>query len=778
MNFDEIIFLDGAMGTMLQARGMKPGENPCVFGADHPDILEHIHRGYFEAGSRIVLSNTFGASVPKMKGSGRSCEEVTFSAVSAAKRVADEFGGLVALDVGPLGELLEPLGSLPFEDAVGFFKTQMTAGANAGADLIFIETMMDLYEAKAALLAAKEATSLPVFVTMTFEENGRTFTGCDVSSAAVCLSSLGADAIGVNCSVGPDKLVSVISEMRKYTTLPIIAKPNAGIPRADGSYDLTAEEFAEHTARLVKAGACVVGGCCGTTPGHIRLLKEKLRGVKSPERPEKVPVGVCSSTRHILLSRPVTVGERLNPTGKKLLKQALTDGDMSYICRQAVAQQEQGAEILDINVGIPGANEEELMKKVVAAVRSVSDLPLQIDSSDPAAIEAGLRLAGGRSIVNSVNGKEESLTAVLPIVKKYGAVVVGLTLDENGIPETSEGRVEIAKKIISRCEEAGIPRADIAIDCLTMTVGVDPENPKITLDALSEVKKLGAKTVLGVSNVSFGLPRRDIVNRTFLAAALNRGLDLAIINPGDEAMIETMFASRLLNGFDAGGAEYIEKFAQSVSEKVPVGSGYSLGSAIERGLCDEAASAMKALLQTENAQNVINSRLIPILDGIGKRYEEGKIYLPQLMRSAEAAKAACDVVRAAIPPSESGTEDAVVLATVHGDIHDIGKNIVRSVLENYGFRIIDLGRDVPEQTVVDAVLKSGAKLCGLSALMTTTVPAMEQTIKLLNEQAPFCRTVVGGAVLTADYAARIGADYYSKDAAATVRAAKEVYGRN
>ncbi|MDD6342013.1 MAG: homocysteine S-methyltransferase family protein, partial [Eubacteriales bacterium] len=567
MNFDEIIFLDGAMGTMLQARGMKPGENPCVFGADHPDILEHIHRGYFEAGSRIVLSNTFGASVPKMKGSGRSCEEVTSSAVSAAKRVADEFGGLVALDVGPLGELLEPLGSLPFEDAVGFFKTQMTAGANAGADLIFIETMMDLYEAKAALLAAKEATSLPVFVTMTFEENGRTFTGCDVPSAAVCLSSLGADAIGVNCSVGPDKLVSVISEMRKYTTLPIIAKPNAGIPRADGSYDLTAEEFAEHTARLVKAGACVVGGCCGTTPEHIRLLKEKLRGVKSPERPEKVPVGVCSSTRHILLSRPVTVGERLNPTGKKLLKQALTDGDMGYICRQAVAQQEQGAEILDINVGIPGANEEELMKKVVAAVRSVSDLPLQIDSSDPAAIEAGLRLAGGRSIVNSVNGKEESLTAVLPIVKKYGAVVVGLTLDENGIPETSEGRVSIAKKIIARCEAAGIPRENIAVDCLTMTVGVDPENPKITLDALSEVKKLGAKTVLGVSNVSFGLPRRDIVNRTFLAAALNRGLDLAIINPGDEAMIETMFASRLLNGFDAGGAEYIEKFAQSVPEK-------------------------------------------------------------------------------------------------------------------------------------------------------------------------------------------------------------------
>ena len=778
MNFDELIFLDGAMGTMLQARGMKPGDNPCVFGAENPQILEDIHRGYFEAGSQIVLSNTFGASVPKMKDSGMSCEEATFAAVSAAKEAAKPFGGKVALDVGPLGELLEPLGSLSLETAVEYFKVQMTAGEKAGADLIFIETMMDLYEAKAALVAAKENTSLPVFVTMTFEENGRTFTGCDVPSAAIALTAFGADAIGVNCSVGPDKLLSVVSEMRKYTTLPLIAKPNAGLPRADGSYDLTPAEFAAHTAELVKAGACIVGGCCGTTPEHIRLLKEKLLNTKPSKRPKTVPVGVCSSTKHVILSRPVTVGERLNPTGKKLLKQALIDGDMGYICRQAVAQQEQGAEILDINVGVPGANEEELMKKVVSAVRSVSDLPLQIDSSDPAAIEAGLRLAGGRSIVNSVNGKEESLSAILPIAKKYGAVVVGLALDENGIPETSEGRVEIAKKIISRCEAAGIPRADIAIDCLTMTVGVDSENPRITLSALEEVKKLGAKTVLGVSNVSFGLPRRDIVNRTFLAAALNRGLDLAIINPGDTAMIETMVASRLLSGFDEGGAEYIEKFSQSVAEKIPQGSAYSLSDAVERGLCDEAAAAMKMLLRTEDAQNVINTELIPILDNIGKRYEDGKIYLPQLMRSAEAARAACDVVRAALPAAENGSEDIVVLATVHGDIHDIGKNIVRSVLENYGFRIIDLGRDVPEQTVVDAVIKSGAKLCGLSALMTTTVPAMEQTIKLLNEQAPFCKTVVGGAVLTADYAAKIGADYYSKDAAATVRAAKEVYGRN
>ncbi len=777
MTFNELMFLDGAMGTMLQSRGMKPGDNPCVFGAENPDIIADIHREYFKAGAQAVLSNTFGASVPKMKNSGMTCEEVIFAAVSSAKEAAKPFGGKAALDVGPLGELLEPLGSLSFETAVEYFKTQMIAGEKAGADFIFIETMMDLYEAKAALIAAKENTSLPVFVTMTFEENGRTFTGCDVPSAATALSALGADAIGVNCSVGPDKLLSVIAEMRKYTTLPLIAKPNAGLPRADGSYDLTPEEFAAHTEKLVKAGACVVGGCCGTTPEHIRLLKEKLLNTKPPKRPETVPAGVCSSTKYVALSRSVTVGERLNPTGKKLLKQALIDGDMGYICRQAVAQQEQGAEILDINVGVPGANEEELMKKVVSAVRSVSDLPLQIDSSDPAAIEAGLRLAGGRSVVNSVNGKEESLKTVLPVVKKYGAVVIGLTLDENGIPETSDGRVEIAKKIISRCEAEGIPRADIAIDCLTMTVGVDSENPGITLDALEKVKKLGVKTALGVSNVSFGLPRRDIVNRTFLAAALNRGLDLAIINPGDTSMTETMIASRLLSGFDEGGAEYIEKFSQTAAEKAPQGSVYSLSEAVERGLRSEAAAAMKTLLRTEDAQNVINAELIPVLDNIGKRYEEGKIYLPQLMRSAEAAKAACDVVRAALPAAENASEDTVVLATVHGDIHDIGKNIVRSVLENYGFRIIDLGRDVPEQTVVDAVLKSGAKLCGLSALMTTTVPAMERTVKMLNEQAPFCKTVVGGAVLTADYAAKIGADYYSKDAAATVRAAKEVYGR-
>lgn len=776
LDLSKRIILDGALGTQLQRKGMPVGANPCVYGIENPEILESIHRAYFEAGSEVVLSNTFGAGELKLQESGYSVEEVTKRAVACAKNAAKDFNGKVALDVGPLGELLEPLGSLPFERAVELFARQMKAGEEAGADLIFIETMMDLYEAKAALLSAKENTSLPVFVTMTFEEGGKTFTGCGIREMAYTLTGLSADAIGINCSVGPDKLLPLIRDLRKYTELPIIAKPNAGLPNADGSYDLTVDEFSFYMEKLCESGASLLGGCCGTTPEHIKKMKEKTENTVFAPRPDYIPCTVCSATKAVDLSRPVTVGERLNPTGKKLLKQALTDGDMNYICRQAIEQQAQGADVLDINVGLPTIDEKEMMGKVVRAVQSVSSLPVQIDSSDPKAIEEGLRVANGRAIVNSVNGKDEVLDEVLPLVKKYGAVVIGLTLDEKGIPETAEGRVEIAKKIIKRSEEWGISKKDIVIDCLTMTVGVNSENAKITLEALSEVKKLGVKTALGVSNISFGLPRRDIVNRTFLACALRSGLDLAIINPGDELMMQTMESFRLLGGFDEGGKEYIEKYSASVV-KNESGTKYTLKASIDSGLCEEAAKATDELLEKVDAQTLISDYLIPILDDVGLRYEKGEIYLPQLMRSAEAAGAACDKVkqRLAKEGGEHQNSGTIVLATVHGDIHDIGKNIVRAVLENYGYKIVDLGRDVSPETVLEAVLKTKAKLCGLSALMTTTVPSMEKTVKLIKEKAPFCKTVVGGAVLSKDIAEKIGADFYAKDASESAKVAKEVY---
>lgn len=774
-----VVLTDGATGTMLQRAGLPVGSNPSLLCITHPDQIERLHASYYAAGSRIVMANTFSAGALKLAKTGHTTGEVIAAAVGCAKRAAAPYDGLVGLDIGPLGELVEPLGTLPFSRAVELFAEQMKAGETAGADLIAIETMMDVYETKAAVLAAKESTSLPVMATMTFEQDGRTFTGCDIPTMALTLQSAGADIIGINCSVGPRQLEGMIAELRRWTTLPIAAKPNAGLPDAAGGYDLTVAEFVEAAVRLVERGAAVVGGCCGTTPEHIAALARAVEGKTPAPAPKRVPCAVCSSTGWVALDGPVAVGERLNPTGKKRLRQALLDGDMGYLLAQASAQYAQGAQILDVNVGVPGIDEPSVMEKVVRAVQSVCPLPVQIDSANADAIEAGLRAANGRAIVNSVNGKDEVLERLLPVVKKYGAAVIGLTLDENGIPETAQGRVKIAQKILRRAAAYGIPRDDVIIDCLTMTVGAGQKNAAVTLEAVRSMAQLGVKTALGVSNVSFGLPRRDLLNRTFFALALEAGLCLAIVNPGEEGMMDTLSAFRLLKGEDENGAAYLARYSGDAGR--PAESNCSepdIGRAVHAGLCEEAAAAARLLLGQVEPQALISQTLIPVLDEVGRRYENNEIYLPQLVRAAAAAKAAFDVVRARIAAekTEAVERGCVVLATVQGDIHDIGKNIVRAVLENYGYRIVDLGRDVPPDEVARAVASSGAGLCGLSALMTTTLPVMRDTIALLKERCPGCRAVVGGAVLTADYARTIGADFYAKDASATVAAAREVFG--
>ena len=775
-----LVFTDGAMGTMLQQRGLKVGENPTLMCIHHPDVVREIHEEYFKAGSNVVFANTFSACALKLEGTGYSVKEAVTAAVNCARSAAEKYDGMVAVDIGPLGELIEPLGSMSFERAIELFAEQMKAGAEAGADLIVVETMMDIYEVKAAVLAAKESCDLPIMVTMTFEEGGRTFTGCDIPAMALVLNGLGVDAIGVNCSVGPMQLGGIISELRCWTKLPIAAKPNAGLPDASGGYDLTVEQFAQGVCQLIKLGASVVGGCCGTSPEYIRAMTAAAKGAVAAPAPEKIPCAASSSTVSVLLDQPIVVGERLNPTGKKLLKQALADGDMAYILRQAAAQEADGAQILDVNVGLPGIDEPAMMVKVIKAVQSVCSLPLQIDSSNPDAIEAGLRVYNGRAIVNSVNGKDEVLDRLLPVVKRYGAAVIGLTLDENGIPDTAEGRVKIAEKIIARCEQEGIDRDAVIIDGLPMTVGADPKHAEITLEAVRRINEMGIKTALGVSNISFGLPRRDLINREFFTMALHNGLKLSIINPAEQGMIEAINVYRLLFGYDEGGNDYLAKYANSTAAPAAAAAnGGDIAAAIHAGLEQQSADIAKSLLQQSSPDELINQKLIPILDEVGKKYEQGKIFLPQLIRSAGAAKAAFDVVRQEIAKSKSESVDngTMVIATVQGDIHDIGKNIVRAVCENYGYRIIDLGRDVAPEAVVEAVSGSGAKLCGLSALMTTTLPAMESTIKLLAEKCPDCKIVVGGAVLTADYAAKIGAHYYAKDASATVAAAKEVFGK-
>ncbi len=778
---NEILVLDGGMGTMLQSKGLQLGEFPEAFNITHPDIIGEIHRGYLESGSDIIYTNTFGASAKKLENTKYEPEELINAAVKIAKREAKAFGAYVALDIGPIGELIEPMGPLTFEEAYRQFMRQIICGVGAGADLIVIETMSDLYECKAALLAAKEHSNVPVICTMSFEQNARTFTGCDYRAMAVTLEGLGADAIGINCSLGPLEVLPIARELLQYTALPVIVKPNAGLPSPDQTYySISPEQFANTMGELVALGVTIVGGCCGTDTLYIRALKEILKGRVPVRRSYKPLYGVSSGTKMVSIDRVRVIGERVNPTGKKMFRQALLNNDIDYILRQAVEQIEAGADILDVNVGIPDINEPQMLVAVVKAIQGITDVPLQIDSSDPAAIEAALRAYNGKAIVNSVNGDEKVLAAILPVVKKYGAAVIGLTLDENGIPDSAEQRLDIARKIVLRAEEFGILRENVYIDCLTLTVSAQQENAAQTLRALQMVKEaLGVKLVLGVSNISFGLPERELVNKTFLAMALQNGLDLPIINPNIRAMMDVVAASEVLTCKDRNSVRYVDRFGsiapqQSKSMDTPE---LTIAYCVKKGLKEECREKTRSLLLTIEPLQIVNEHLIPALDEVGREYEAGTLFLPQLIQAAETAKVAFELVNASLPKDKQGKHDApIVLATVKGDVHDIGKNIVKVVLENYGYCIIDLGRDVSPEKIVETAIQSGAGLVGLSALMTTTIKSMEETITALHHAGLACKTCVGGAVLTPEYAKKMGADFYAKDANDAVAIAKKVFG--
>ena len=779
---NEIILLDGAMGTMLQAAGLPMGELPEVWNLTHPEVVADIQRRYVEAGSRVLYTNTFGANRLKAARCGHSVAELVAGGVRCARTAAGEERVRVALDIGPIGQLLEPLGTLRFEEAYELFKEQVVAGAEAGADLIAIETMSDLYEVKAAVLAAKENCDLPVWVTMTFEQSGRTFVGVTVPAMALTLTGLGVDAMGFNCSLGPQELLPLVEELRQWTDKPLILKPNAGLPDpATGEYKISGAAFARDMLAALPLGVRILGGCCGTRPDFIRDLAVVLKDAAPAEAAPAVRHGVCSGRRVAELDGVRVIGERINPTGKKRFQQALRENDIDYILERAIEQQDAGADILDVNVGLPGIDEPAMMARVVKALQSVTDLPLQIDSSDPAAIEAGLRAVNGKAIVNSVNGRREVLEAVLPLCKKYGAAVVGLCMDESGIPGDWRGRAAIARRIFDAALSYGIPREDVYIDCLTLTVSVQQEQARETLRALRWVKEeLGLHTVLGVSNISFGLPARETVTASFLTQALYAGLDLPILNPNLQAVMDAVAAFRVLSGEDRGSAAYIERFSAR-PESRPVllpESGLSIEDAILRGLGGETARLTVRALMERDELSVINELLIPALDKVGEKYEKQEIFLPQLISAANAACEGFELIkdRIARRGGESVSRGKIVLATVHGDIHDIGKNIVRVVLENYGYTVIDLGRDVPAQEVVDAVLREKAGLVGLSALMTTTVLSMAETIKAIRRSGSDCKIMVGGAVLTEDYAMQIGADFYAKDAKQSADIAKRVLG--
>lgn len=785
---NEFVFWDGAMGTMLQAKGMESGGIPEMLNFDKPDWIADIHSAYVNAGAQIVCANTFGCNRYKMADTGKTVAEIISAAVGIAKKVCDG-KALVALDMGPIGQLLEPTGGLTFEEAYDIFKEEVVAAVQAGADLIACETMTDLYELKAAVLAAKENSDLPIITTMTFEQTNRTFTGCSVSAMALTMEGLGVDAIGVNCSLGPKELEPVVAEFSKWTTLPIAVKPNAGLPDpVTNMYNVTPDEFAESMANLVKYGVKIAGGCCGTNPEFIRSVVNRLKEMKYVRQTPVIEAAVCSPAKTVVIDQPRIIGERINPTGKKLFKEALKRGDIDYILGQAIEQINAGADILDVNVGLPDIDEKEMMVKVVKALQGITDLPLQLDSTRPDVLEAALRVYNGKPIVNSVNGEKASMEAILPLVKKYGAAVVGLALDEGGIPKTAEGRFAIAEKILANAEKNGIPKRDVFIDCLTLTASAEQAAVMETLKALNRVKtELGLKTVLGVSNISFGLPNRELVNCNFLQMALTNGLDLPIINPNAALMTGAVRAYKLLANIDKNSTEFIAAYANSTVTASVSGGGSSaaaersdkndLPSAIANGLKAESARITEELLKTHDSMEIVDNMLIPALDKTGAEFESGKIFLPQLIMAAGASQAAFEVIRRHMLSSggETVSKGKVVLATVKGDIHDIGKNIVKVLLENYGFDVIDLGRDVPPETVLEAALEHNVKLVGLSALMTTTLGAMEETVKLLHEKKVPCKIVVGGAVLTPEYAENIGADFYAKDAKETVDIARKVY---
>ena len=789
---NNIVYLDGGMGTLLQKCGLKPGEYPERWNITHPDVICGIHKDYFDAGSNVVCTNTFGAN--SLKFTEDELEEIIKAAISNAKSAREKSSKkaekFIALDIGPSGKLLKPLGDLDFEDAVETFAKTVRLGVKYGVDLIIIETMNDSYETKAALLAAKENSELPVVVSNAYGEDGKLMTGATPSAMVAMLEGMGADAIGANCSLGPKQLRGVVEELLDNASVPVILKPNAGLPKSvDGKtvFDITPEEFSNEVAELIEKGVRVAGGCCGTTPEYIKLLTDKTYGF-SPVPIEAKDITVVSSYTHAVKfgDTPILIGERINPTGKKRFKQALLENDIDYILSEGVNQQEKGVHILDVNVGLPDIDEAEMLKNAVCELQAIIDLPLQIDTSDVSAMEAALRRYNGKAMINSVSGKTSSMAAIFPLVKKYGGVVVALTLDDNGIPETADGRFAIAEKILKTAAEYGIDKKDIIFDTLAMTISADVSSAKTTITAIKRIKtELGCHTSLGVSNVSFGLPNRDAVNGVFFALALENGLSAAIMNPYSADMMKTYYAYRALKGFDENCAEYISKADTftSASSTVEVSANKTseefkseLQRAVIKGFKEKAGEITKELLKTVAPLDIVNDEIIPALNIVGKGFENKTVYLPQLLMSAEAAKSAFEKIKAILPVNEEKSvgKGVFVIATVHGDIHDIGKNIVKLLLENYGFDVVDLGKDVPPQKVVETVVKLQAPLVGLSALMTTTVPAMEETIKQLKEKATWCRTVVGGAVLTQEYADKIGADKYAKDAMETVRYAETV----
>ena len=786
----ELLYFDGGMGTLLQERGLQPGELPETWNLLHAEEIREIHRKYIEAGSDIVLTNTFGANALKFHDDASSLEEIVNAAVGHVKAAAEQAGNgrriYTALDIGPTGKLLKPMGDLDFETAYEAYKEVMIYGEKAGADLIHIETMSDTYELKAAVLAAKENTSLPVFATTIFDERGKLLTGADVPSVVALLEGLRVDAFGINCGMGPEQMIPILEQITKYSSLPVIVKPNAGLPKQKNGqtyYDVSPEEFAEVMKKIVEMGAVVIGGCCGTTPDHIKAMADACRMIPIKPVEKKNFTMVSSYGQSVFLGTgSKIIGERINPTGKKRFKQALKEHDLDYILREGITQQDNGAHILDVNVGLPDIDEPALMKEVVQELQSVTSLPLQIDTVDVEAMEGALRIYNGKAMVNSVSGKQESMDKVFPLIQKYGGVVIGLALDENGIPADAEGRVQVAKKIIAEAAKYGIEKKDIVIDALAMTISSEPEGAKITLETLRRLRdEVGVCTVLGVSNISFGLPSRPIVNSIFYTMAMQNGLSVGIINPGSEDMMKAWYAFHALMALDSNCEKYIARYAQQPGTTPVQAAGgkhtMTLQSAIERGLKEEASSITAELAEQKDALDIINEELIPALNNVGEGFEKGTVFLPQLLMSAESAKSAFAVLKERMDQSGEVQEKKgkVILATVKGDIHDIGKNIVKVLLENYSFDVIDLGKDVPPEKVVETVLEQDVHLVGLSALMTTTVVSMEETIRQLREKAPDCLVMVGGAVLNQEYADMIGADFYGKDAMQSVHYAQKVF---
>lgn len=785
-----IIFFDGGLGSLLQERGLKPGELPETWNLTRPEVLYDIHRAYLDAGADIILANTFGANGFKYD----NLEEIVTAAVVNAKKAVADSGrkAYVALDMGPTGKLLKPMGTLDFEECVSIYADVVRYGAKAGADLVLIETMSDTYELKAAVLAAKENSNLPVVATVVFDEHHKMLTGATPEVVVALLEGLRVDAIGMNCGLGPKQMKPIFETMARYASIPLVITPNAGLPRSENGktvYDVGPEEFAEDMEEIINMGAWMAGGCCGTTPAHIKALTERCFGITPKPLTDKDYTIVTSySTAVELGGRPVIIGERINPTGKSKFKQALRDNNMEYILEEGVKQADSGAHILDVNVGLPEIDEPAMMRRTVYELQSVLPLPLQIDTTDPVAMEQAMRIYNGKPMINSVNGKEEIMHQIFPLVQKYGGTVVGLALDEAGIPDTAEGRLAVAKKIYDTAAQYGIKPKDIVIDALTMTMSTDNNSANITLDTVREIKAHGGRTVLGVSNISFGLPQREVINSGFFLMAMQAGLSAGIINPNARAMIQAYDTYCVLGGFDSQCMSYIEKYA--VAEPTPVAQtvtsvkqagkavtgNLSLTDCIVKGLKEQAYKATKEELGTKDTMEIINGELVPALDIVGKGFEKGTVFLPQLLMSAEAAKAGFEAIKEYVSSQGTNQEKkaTIVIATVKGDIHDIGKNIVKVLLENYGYDVIDLGKDVPPETVVDKVIETHAPLVGLSALMTTTVVSMEETIKKLHESAPWCKIMVGGAVLTQEYADMIGADFYGKDAMQSVYYAEEL----